>query len=67
MPVLIVNGVEIGQSLAISRYLAKRAGLVADDDLTNAKLDAVVECIHDVRNEFVAFYFYSSGEEQVCK
>ena len=65
MPVLIVDGVEIGQSLAISRYLAKRAGLVAADDLTNARLDAVVEGLHDVRNEFVDYFFNLKGEAQV--
>ena len=65
LPVLVYKGVTLGQSLAISRYIAKKGGLVASDDLTNAKLDAIVDSLHDVRGDFNDYFFNSNSEEKV--
>jgi len=50
VPVLTVNGkVQIAQSSAINRFLAKRFGLFGDNDIDSALIDAVGEQLTDVR------------------
>jgi glutathione S-transferase len=48
MPVLEFNGVKLPQSLAIARFLAKQFQLAGKDNFEQAKVDAVVDTIHDL-------------------
>ncbi|XP_064153360.1 hematopoietic prostaglandin D synthase-like [Anguilla rostrata] len=47
LPVLEVDGVELNQSLAIARFLAKEAGLTGTSRLEEAQADAMVESLND--------------------
>ena len=47
MPVLVVDGVPIGQSAVIKRLVAKRVGLYSDDDVEAAQMVCVL-CIYSM-------------------
>ncbi|CAF1035161.1 unnamed protein product [Adineta steineri] len=48
MPVLEVDGVQLPQSAAIARFLAKQFHLAGKDNFEQAKVDAVVDTIYDI-------------------
>lgn len=50
LPMLEVDGVQIGQSIAIARFLAKRFGLVGENDIEMAQADMIVDCLQDFVN-----------------
>ena len=43
LPILEVDGQVIGQSNAIGRFLAKRFNLYGNDDIEQAKVDALID------------------------
>ena len=47
LPLLQYNGQEIGQSLTITRFLAKQAGLAGRNELEEAKVSMVVDHFAD--------------------
>lgn len=49
MPVLEVDGQRVHQSVAISRYLAKRVGLAGANDWENLQIDSAVDTVNDLR------------------
>ena len=49
LPVLTWDGIEIGQTKAIERFLAKRYGMLGTHDVETAQIEAVVEHVTDVR------------------
>ncbi|XP_022903529.1 glutathione S-transferase-like [Onthophagus taurus] len=49
LPLYEEDGKICNQSIAISRYLAKRVGLYGDDDWENLEIDSVVDTITDLR------------------
>ena len=53
LPVLSYNGVEIGQSMTICRYLANEFGLAGKTNLERARSDMIVDCVSDIYNKFV--------------
>ena len=62
LPILEHNGKIVGQSLAITRYLAKKVKLVGDNDWENLEIDAIVDTINDMRPSntcciLVGFFF----------
>ena len=61
LPILEVDGVVLGQSLAISRYAAKLAGIAGSDALEAAKYDAIVDALHACRTK-LNDYIFSIGE-----
>jgi len=64
MPVLEVDGQKFCQQSAISRFLAKRFGLMGDDELQAFKVDMVVETMWpDVAGKITKF-FYEKDEEK---
>src|SRR6185369_13884065 len=56
LPILKVvsdgNVIEIPQSKAIERYISKRYGLMGNCLLEEAKIDAVCECIRDIKDRY---------------
>jgi len=52
VPVLAVDGVQIAQSSAISRFLARRLGFFGSNDVETAVIDAIWEEIIDIRKGF---------------
>jgi glutathione S-transferase len=53
MPVLEFNGVKLPQSLAIARFLANQFQLAGKDNFEQAKVDAVVDTIHDLLSAYL--------------
>ena len=67
MPYLLSEGVALPQSLSIARYLARKFDLAGRDELEQAKVDAVVDCIADFQNEGVRAVFSSTDKETSIK
>lgn len=59
VPVMEIDGKVVNQSVAISRYLAKKAGLAGEDEWEALLIDVAVDNIYEMRqgtyiiNEFV--------------
>ncbi|CAB3234380.1 unnamed protein product [Arctia plantaginis] len=49
VPVLFIDDKQYAQSLAISRYLGKKYGLVGDNDEENLEIDQNVDFVNDIR------------------
>lgn len=49
VPVLEIDGKKLNQSMAISRYLAKKAGLAGADEWESLLIDIAVDNINDLR------------------
>jgi len=54
MPFLEVDGKTITQSMAIARFLARRYKLAGQNELEEAEADAIVDCMTDCFNGFIA-------------
>ena len=54
LPVLEVDEVTIGQSMAIARYLANEYGIAGTSNMVKAQVDEVVDVINDVQNVMVS-------------
>nr|QUF59419.1 glutathione S-transferase GSTS12/13-4 [Brachionus angularis] len=63
LPYLTVDGLHLPQSLAIARLVAKRYNLAGNSDLEQAKVDAVVDTLNDLQNDYYLKYYY--GDEAV--
>jgi len=57
MPVLEVDGIQIAQSDAIAKYLAKKFNLVGSNDIEEAQIDAVASQTTDAQNKLAILYF----------
>lgn len=49
VPVLEIDGKMLNQSVAITRYLSKKAGLAGGDDWESLLIDIAVDNINDLR------------------
>jgi len=49
-PTLEVDGKVMYQSIAITRYLAKKVGLAGSNDWENYEIDNVVDTVNDLRS-----------------
>ena len=45
-----MDGVQIGNSIPIARYLARKYDLVGDGEIEMAQSDMVIDCLHDYLN-----------------
>jgi glutathione S-transferase len=52
--VLVVDGVKVGQSHAIERFLARRFNLMGDNDVEAAQIDAIGEHLVDIKETYKA-------------
>jgi len=53
VPVLHADGEVIPQSRVIERFLARKAGLLGSNDLETTRLEAISECVRDIRDGFM--------------
>ncbi|XP_050540698.1 glutathione S-transferase-like [Daktulosphaira vitifoliae] len=61
LPMLEVDGKVLHQTLAICRYLGKKAGLAGDNDWESVLIDIAVDNILDFWQEII-IYFYNTNE-----
>ncbi|XP_050549167.1 glutathione S-transferase-like [Daktulosphaira vitifoliae] len=66
VPIVEIDGKVLNQSTAITRYLAKKAGLAGKDDWESLLIDISVDNIHDLR-QALASYSYDPDEESKQK
>merc|ERR1711955_128170 len=64
VPVLVWDGEEIAQSMAIARFIAKKVGLVGKTDLEYAIADSVACHYEDVWTKLPKMYFAKTQEER---
>merc|ERR1719323_2695511 len=57
LPVLNWDGVEVCQSMACARFIAREVGLAGNTSLEQAQADEVVDVIQDLINAWVKLYF----------
>merc|ERR1711874_511375 len=62
LPVLNWDGVEICQSMAAARFIAREVGLAGNNSLEQAQVDEVVDVIQDLINAWVKLYFAKDEE-----
>ena len=55
LPVLEVDGIQLGQSIPIARFLARKYDLVGDNEIEMAQTDMVIDCLHDQLNGIKSF------------
>ena len=53
LPVLEVDGITIGQSMAIARYLANEYGIAGTSNMVKAQVDEVVDVMNDLQDAMV--------------
>ncbi|CAN2388966.1 prostaglandin-D synthase activity [Pristimantis euphronides] len=61
LPVLEIDGTVYNQSLAIGRYLAKKAGLTGKTDLDDLHIDALLDTIDD----YVSLFPWTGDEKTI--
>lgn len=49
VPVMEIDGKLVNQSIAIGRYLAKKAGLAGNDEWESLLIDIAVDNIYEIR------------------
>ncbi|GAB6028477.1 hypothetical protein CHUAL_002636 [Chamberlinius hualienensis] len=64
LPVLEVNGKQIAQSAALTRYLATEFGLVGSNTLEAAEADMIVGACVDLFNIFKPYMFETDAEKK---
>ena len=53
VPILQLDDVQIGQSKAIERYIAKKCNLMGSNDEESALIDCIAEHVRDIKDRFV--------------
>ncbi|GJQ79690.1 hypothetical protein Trydic_g5838 [Trypoxylus dichotomus] len=61
LPILKENDKIGHQSVALTRYVAKKVKLVGNDDWENLEIDSIVDTINDFRGK-IANYYYQKNE-----
>ncbi|XP_022903524.2 glutathione S-transferase-like [Onthophagus taurus] len=64
VPIYEEDGKKINQSVAISRYLAKKFGLTGSNEWEDLELDAIVDTITDFRMKAVPIYMESDPDKK---
>uniref|UniRef100_A0A069DQM3 glutathione transferase n=1 Tax=Panstrongylus megistus TaxID=65343 RepID=A0A069DQM3_9HEMI len=59
VPVLEVDGTQLHQSTAITRYFGKEAGIAGKDNWEALQIDIAVDTIHDLRQAISSFWYES--------
>lgn len=62
------KGIVISQSIAITRFLARKFNLVGADEFESAKCDEIVDSLKDFMNEWMNFFYspdFKTKEEEM--
>lgn len=66
-PVLSVDGKQLCQSVALTRYLAKKTDLAGKDEWEDLQIDMIVDTIGDLRQAIAAYYYDPDEESRAAK
>merc|ERR1719283_282225 len=66
LPVLEVDGITIGQSITIARFLAKRYGLDGNNEIASAEADQTVDAVVDLMNNFAPIMREKDESKKIC-
>lgn len=58
LPILEIDGKQVGQSNAVARYLAKQYGLAGKDDWEALQCDALVDTLGDLKQGKLIIFHY---------
>ncbi|XP_064081365.1 hematopoietic prostaglandin D synthase-like isoform X2 [Macrobrachium nipponense] len=64
LPVLMIDGKPLVQSVAIARYVAKEAGLVPEDNLDAAYCDALVDTCSEMMHQYMTLMFRVEDDDE---
>jgi glutathione S-transferase len=64
IPILEVNGVQIGQSKPIERFIARESGLMGSNSIEAALIDMVTEHVRDIKQAYNDAKAGKTGEDQ---
>jgi len=67
LPVLEVDGKQLGQSMTIARYVAREGGLVGKNSLEQALVDSIVDSITDLREKMVEVQWAPDDKKEAVK
>jgi len=62
VPVLEIDGKVVNQSVAISRYLAKKAGLTGNNEWETLLIDVAIDNIYEMRQEIIKYNYEQNAE-----
>merc|ERR1712133_237931 len=62
LPILNWDGVELAQSVACARFIAREVGLAGKTSMEQAQADEIVDVIQDLINAWVKLYFAKDEE-----
>jgi len=54
LPILECDGVKIGQSKAIERFVAKKVGMMGTNEIEEFQIDAACACVMDIKDAYKA-------------
>jgi len=66
LPILEVDGVKLGQSNTIARFLARRFNLAGKTDVEQARADMLVDCYEDTSKPGMAYVFEKDEEKKAA-
>jgi len=64
LPMMEVDGVQVGQSIACARYAAKKAGLLGNTDTDQMIADSVVDGITEMQGKMYQVFFGETDENK---
>jgi len=64
VPLMTVGDVTFGQSMAIERFVAKRANLIGSNDIEAAQIDCLVEHVRDIKEKYLKIRFIADPAEK---
>lgn len=67
LPCIEQNGKKVNQSVAIERFVAKKAKLTGKDEFEDLEIDAVVDTITDLKTKLVPAFFDQNPDSKKTK
>ena len=62
MPILEVDGKVLSGSVPLARFLAERHGLAGSNDVENAEIAGIIDCLTDLGLQFIRWLFEEKDE-----
>jgi glutathione S-transferase len=66
-PILTADGVTIGQSKAIERYVARVCGLMGSSELEASQIDCIAEHVHDIKEKWAKIKALQGADREAAE